>query len=58
MILIQNLDQHYKYLFYLFKYNIQINIMVKYILTHKNIPSEYYKNYESYYKTHNMIPIN
>jgi hypothetical protein len=32
--------------------------MVKYILTHKNIPSEYYKNYESYYKTHNMIPIN
>lgn len=32
--------------------------MVKYILTHKNIPSEYYKNNESYYNKTNIIPIN
>ena len=56
--LILKLDQHYNYLFYLFKYNIQINNMVKHILTHKNIPLEPYKNYESHYNKNNIIPIN
>lgn len=32
--------------------------MVKHILTHNNIPLEYYKQYESYYKKTNIIPIN
>lgn len=32
--------------------------MVKHILTHNNIPSEYYKQYESYHIKTNVIPIN